>query len=121
MAATVADPKRLLRQAEDYARRLDRERLPWTAAVARLIRAGAASVRRDPDGAVRFLTVAAEGFEASGMELFAAATRRQLGRLLGGDEGRTLIARADTWMAGQAIRSPHRMTACLAPGFEKMK
>ena len=67
------------------------------------------------------MTVAAEGFEACGMELFAAATRRQLGRLLGGDEGRTLIARADTWMAGQAIRRPDRMTACLAPGFEEIQ
>jgi eukaryotic-like serine/threonine-protein kinase len=62
----------------------------------------------------------AEGFEAIGMELFAAATRRQLGRLLGGAEGRTPIARADAWMASQAIRRPDRMTACLAPGFEKI-
>ena len=121
MAATSADPRWLLRQAAASARRLERERLPWTDALARLIRAGAASVRRDPDRAVRFLTAAAEGFEASGLELFAAATRRQLGRLLGGDAGRTLIARADTWMAGQAIRRPDRMTACLAPGFEKIK
>ena len=120
MAATSADPKRLLRQAEDYARRLERERLPWTDALARLIRAGAASVRRDTDRAVRFLTVVAEGFEAIGMELFAAATRQQLGRLLGGAEGRTLITRADAWMASQAIRRPDRMTACLAPGFEKI-
>ncbi|MBV8232746.1 MAG: AAA family ATPase [Planctomycetaceae bacterium] len=121
MAATAADPKRLLRQAAAYARRLERERLPWTDALARLIRAGAASVQGDPDRAVHFLTVAAEGFEACGLELFAAATRRQLGRLLGGDEGRTLIARADDWMAGQAIRRPDRMTACLAPGFEKIQ
>ncbi|MBV8077052.1 MAG: hypothetical protein JO284_11670, partial [Planctomycetaceae bacterium] len=121
MAATAADPKQFLRQAADYARRLERERLPSTDALARLIRAGAASVRRDTDRAVRFLTGAAEGFEAIGMELFAAATRRQLGRLLGGAEGRTLIARADAWMAGQAIRRPDRVTACLAPGFEKIK
>ncbi|MBV8555558.1 MAG: hypothetical protein JO116_08330, partial [Planctomycetaceae bacterium] len=120
MAAAAADPKRLLRQAEDYALRLDRERFPGTDAHMRLIHAGAASVRGDIDRAVRCLTVAAEGFEASGLELFAAATRRQLGRLLGGSEGRSLIARADTWMAGQAIRSPERMTACLAPGFEKI-
>ena len=40
------------------------------------------------------------------MESFAAAMRRQLGRPPGGDAGRTLTARADTWMAGQAIRSP---------------
>ncbi|MBV8267092.1 MAG: hypothetical protein JO252_12255 [Planctomycetaceae bacterium] len=121
MAATAADPRWLLRQAADYACRLERERLPWTDALARLIRAGAASVRRETDRAVHFLTVAAEGFEACEMELIAAATRRQLGRQLGGDEGRTLIARADDWMAGQAIRRPDRMTACLAPGFEKIQ
>jgi hypothetical protein len=49
--------------------------------------------------------------------LFAAASRRQLGRLLGGDEGRALIDRADAWMSSQSIRRPDRMAACLAPGF----
>ena len=51
------------------------------------------------------------------MGLFAAAARRRLGGLLGGDEGRALIAQADAWMAGQEIRNPARMAACIAPGF----
>ena len=57
------------------------------------------------------------GFEACDMRLFAAAARRCLGQLVGGSEGRTLMACADTWMAGQGIRNPARMTALYAPGF----
>ena len=36
---------------------------------------------------------------------------------IGGDDGRKLIARADSWMASQMIRDPARMAAMLAPGF----
>jgi hypothetical protein len=61
------------------------------------------------------LAEAAAGFEAVDMGLFAAAARRQLGGLRGGEEGRGLVAAADAWMAGQAIRDPARMAACLAP------
>jgi hypothetical protein len=53
------------------------------------------------------------------MGLFAAAARRRLGLLRGGDEGRTLIERADTWMRAQSVRNPPRMAACLAPGFSE--
>jgi hypothetical protein len=51
------------------------------------------------------------------MNLFAAAARRRLGQLLGGNCGQALIAQADAWMAGQGIVNPARMTAMLAPGF----
>jgi eukaryotic-like serine/threonine-protein kinase len=50
------------------------------------------------------------------MALYAAATRRRRGQLIGGTEGRTLIETADTWMARQNIRNRERMTAMLAPG-----
>jgi hypothetical protein len=49
------------------------------------------------------------------MRLFAAAARRQLGLLLGGDEGRTLVAGADAGMAGQQVVRPERMAALLVP------
>jgi len=51
------------------------------------------------------------------MKLFAAACRRRLGKLIGGDEGHSLVAEADAWMAGQFIVNPARMTATLVPGF----
>lgn len=51
------------------------------------------------------------------MRLHAAIARRQLGRLLGGDEGHALVEETDQWMAGQGIKNPARMAALLAPGF----
>jgi hypothetical protein len=51
------------------------------------------------------------------MRLYAAAARRRLGRLIGGDAGKALLVEADTWMASQGIKNPARMTAMLAPGF----
>src|SRR5205823_9741046 len=91
MAAVSPDAKPLVRVAEKSARRLDRERTPWTSALARLIRAGVASVRGDAGRAARLLSDAVEGFEAAEMGLFAAAGRRRLGQLRGGDEGRVLM------------------------------
>jgi eukaryotic-like serine/threonine-protein kinase len=119
MAAVSADPRPLLRVAEKSARRLDRQRLPWTRALAQLITAGVARVRGDTGRAEQLLADATERFESADMGLFAAAARRQLGQVRGGDEGRALVERADTWMRSQSIVNPSRMASCLAPGFTK--
>ncbi len=117
-AAAVADnPRALLRAAEGYARRLDRQRAAWASAMALLIRAGAAAVRGDAAGAVARLTAAVAAYDAVDMGLYAASARRRLGGLLGGEEGRALIAQADAWMTGQGISNPARMAAGIAPGF----
>lgn len=119
VAAAVASNNQgaLLRRAEVSARRLDRERVPWASAMAGLIRAGSASVRGDLDRAARLLKEAVLRADASDVGLFAAAGRRHLGRLLGGDEGRALIEQADSWMTHQSIRDPARMAAAMVPGF----
>jgi hypothetical protein len=96
---------------------LDRQRTPWTSALAQLVRAGAASVKGDTGSAERLLADAVERFESVDMGLFAASARRQLGQLRGGDEGQLLIEQADAWMRAQSIRDPFKMAACLAPGF----
>jgi hypothetical protein len=116
-ARRSADPRDLLRIAEIDARCLDRERTPCSAAMARMIRAGAAATRGDAELARVHLLEAAGRFEALDMRLWAWAARRRLGELLGGDEGGDLVARADAWMTDQAIRNPARMTAMLIPGF----
>jgi hypothetical protein len=115
-AAVAADPRPLLAAAEGYARRLDRQRVAWASAWSLLIRAGAASVRGDA-GARALLTDAVAAFDSVDMGLYAAAARRRLGGLLGGNEGRALIQQADAWMTAQAIRNPARMAASAAPGF----
>ena len=60
---------------------------------------------------------AIDGFDAGGLNLYAASARRQLGKLLGGDEGKALIARCDAWMAGQGIRVPEKMVRAFVSGF----
>ncbi len=112
-------PGRSYASAQKSARRLDRQQLPWTSALAQLIKAGAASVRGDAARAERLLADAALRFESVDMGLFAASARRHLGQLRGGDEGRKLVEEADAWMRTQTILNPSRMASCLAPGFAK--
>jgi hypothetical protein len=63
------------------------------------------------------LREAAAGFDAADMALYAAAARRRLGALLGGDAGLALREAADSWMSSEKIRAPARFTAIFAPGF----
>ncbi len=116
-AAIADDPRALLRAAEGYARQLERQRVPWASAHALSTRAGAAMVRGDCVEARRQLIAAVDAFDSIAMGVYAAAARRQLGKLVGGDEGRDLIARADAWMIGQGISNPARMAAGITPGF----
>jgi serine/threonine protein kinase len=119
VAASLAcrNPKPMLRVAESDARSLLRGAHPCPSAMAWIIRAGIAGARGDADAARTYLIGAAERFEALDMRLWTQAARRRLGELLGGDEGRELVARADAWMTGQTIRNPARTTAMLVPGF----
>jgi hypothetical protein len=107
----------LLVEAARAARTLDGERMPWADPLASLLRAGMAMVRGDVSSATSSLARAGLDFQAAGMELFAAASRRRRGELLGGDLGAALVREADQWMRDQGVVAPERMTAMLAPGF----
>jgi serine/threonine protein kinase len=102
--------------AESDARRIEKEGTAWGAALARLVRAGAASVRRDRGAALEHAAAAEQELAAADMALHAAVARRRRGELLGGAEGAALVAAADEWMAGQTIAEPARVAAMLAPG-----
>ncbi len=117
MAARAADPGPFLAVAERDVRRLEPEQVPYPDALARLLRAGLAAVRRDHDATVSLLREAVDGLEAVEMRLYAAAARRRLGELVGGDEGRALIGQADAWLAAQGVRDAGRMAAMLTPSF----
>jgi hypothetical protein len=117
-AAQGREPRKCLRFAIGTARKLEREKdIVWSKPLGKLLRAGAAAYNRDSATSVQLLKQAIEEFDAVDMRLFAASSRRRLGELLGGDEGRTLIAEADEWMARQGIENPARMAALHAPGF----
>jgi hypothetical protein len=114
-AADAADPGPLLRSARRDAKRLHREGMAWATALAYPIEAGIAAARGDRSRAATLFAAAVNHLEAVDMHLYAAASRRRLGELLGGDEGRAQVERADSWMRQQTIQDPARMAAIFAP------
>ncbi len=108
-------PRPALRSAERDARRLDREGMPWSRALSLPIRAGVAAARGDKSRAATLFALAVKQLEAVDMNLYAAASRRRLGEILGGDQGRAQVEQADSWMNQQDIRNPARMADVFAP------
>jgi len=116
-AAAGVDRRRLLRMAERHTAPMTREHMAWIAPYAPLLRAGIHSVRGESEAARRLLAIAAEGFDRADMALYAAAARRQLGKLTGGAEGLALVAQADGVMRAAGVPRPDRLSHVLAPGF----
>jgi tetratricopeptide (TPR) repeat protein len=108
---------RFLAEAEDDARRLEREVRSDAQAAAHLLRAGIARVRGDKDAALVHLDAAIQGYQAAEMALDVACARRAQGMLIGGDQGRALVAEADAFMASQGIHHPQQWLSVQAPGF----
>jgi hypothetical protein len=108
-----ADGEALLKVASRSARRLQREKMPWTQALASMLRAGIAATRGDVENAARLAETAEQEFTATDMATFAAVARRRRGELLG---DAALVAAADGWMTQQTIGRPERFAALLAPG-----
>jgi serine/threonine protein kinase/tetratricopeptide (TPR) repeat protein len=119
VARAVRDPQaaRLLRLAERDAGRLGREKMAWADAHAQAIRAMAASARGDLDSARTRLADAARRYDEVDMGLYAATARRRLGQLVGGDEGRGLVAQADSWMLAHGVKNPTSFTNMYMPGL----
>ncbi len=107
----AADPRLLLQEAARTVRRLEREDFPTAAAHALSIRAQIAASRGASSEARSLFEGAVSAYRKLSMSLFAAASQRSLGSLLGGDEGMALVAQADQWMTSQGIRNPARMAA----------
>jgi hypothetical protein len=82
-----------------------------------LLKAGVSAVRGEAEATRLHLERAITGFDRADMMAYSSAARRRLGELLGGDEGRALVDRANSWQQAQAIRNPERFTALFAPGF----
>jgi hypothetical protein len=97
-------------------RRLDREQMAWTTALAAILRAGSASAAGDRTGAAAALRLAIERAQASEMALYAASAQHQLGLLLGGSEGAKLVGEAEDAMTARGVRAPARFAAMLVPG-----
>jgi hypothetical protein len=115
VASTSSDPESYLRSAGRDARRLEREKMPWTKALAGLIYGMVAANRGDVARGIVRLKEAIALFDEVDMVLYGASARRCLGLWLGGDEGHDLVAEADAWMVGQRVQNPERLSAVFAP------
>jgi len=119
VASIVSQPAvREARRAEAtrLARRLGREHMAWTSVLSSLLHAAVARARGDLDAAIASLNAATEAAEVAEMPMHGAAAARELGVLLGGDEGSRRIADADAAMEAEDIRAPERWTTMLVPG-----
>ena len=119
VASRDAEPEQLLREAERDAWLLERAKVTWSKALAKPILAAIAANRGDNQLAATLLDAAATACDSVNMRLVAMAARRRLGRLIGNDQGRTLVAAADDFMKEQGIQNSVRMTNMLVPGFSK--
>jgi len=117
IAAGKGRSSRWLSVARAGARRIDRERMPWSAPIAVLIRAGIAYLEGATSLAIAHLHDAARGFERADMNLYLAITRRRIGALQDDEPGRELRRVSDEWMTAQNVKNPAAMTRMLSPGF----
>jgi hypothetical protein len=115
-AAAGAHRSALLRAVDRDARALQGTRTRVGGAYGAALRAGAAACRGDRDRARALLVETLAALEEADLSMEAAAVRRRLGGLTGGEEGRALVEAADAFMSSQGIRSPARMAATLLPG-----
>jgi serine/threonine protein kinase len=109
-------PAARLAEAERFARKLDRQKMPWTDLLAHCVWAGVRLAKGDRVKAAEHLRAAIARAEEVGMALHGAAARYALGLLLGDAEGRRLVEGAEDWMLSEDIRVPKRMAALLIPG-----
>jgi len=116
-SAAGSERERRLLIAEQLADRLAKEQMGWSMPMAAVIRAGLAKRRGDNTKAEVLTSRAIEGFEAADMTLYAAAARRRLGEIVGGDRGAELLNQADELMRKRQIKNPMAFANLLVPGF----
>jgi hypothetical protein len=93
-------------EARGFAKRLESECDPLATVMAPLAHAMANRAAGDVPGAVASLRRAIERAEATGTGLFLVPARHRLGLLVGGDEGRAMVAEAEAKLRAQGVRNP---------------
>ncbi len=104
-----------LSRARRAHRLLAREGLPWTEALAALLSASIAKARADHAGAERALRRAIVLAEAADMSVHAGAARHELGSMLGGEAGASMVHEAEEAMKARGVRAPERYARMLVP------
>jgi hypothetical protein len=117
MAAETKDKAPFLSVAAEQTTRLGKENSPFGIPLIPYIMSAIEWLRGNEERSVGMLRAAVTAFDDARFNLFAAAAKRRLGKLLGGDEGQALMVRGEADMREEAVVNPHRVTRLLAPGF----
>jgi hypothetical protein len=113
-SSATEGPRALALAAAD-ARRLEAAKMPWTTALAALVRAGVAVGQGRRDSARQLYRDAARQLDAAEMRLHAACARRRHGQLFADGDGAKLVDEAEAWMRAQGVVNPSRLSAVIAP------
>jgi hypothetical protein len=117
-ASETSDRHRLLAEARDAARALDRIDAPLATAYATTTRAQLAIVAGASDSAIPMLTSAIAQFQALDMRMHAAACAYRLSGLIGGAAGIAKRAASISAMQTLGIKDPAAMTRVWLPVSE---
>jgi hypothetical protein len=116
-SAPTSAERELLAIAEGATRRLEKERLAWSVALATMFRAALAAARGDPAGAMTALESAESQFDGLDMRLYAAACRRRRGEIAGGEAGELLVREADARFVQEGTSDPPRFAGIYVPAL----
>ncbi len=116
-AAAGRDRDARLEDAERDTGEIERERMPWSTALARLLRAATCHLRGESEGARAWVRAAEADLERAQMSLYLHAARRAGGMLAGNGHGAERAQRADQWLHRAGVADPARLSAVLAPGL----
>ena len=87
----------------------------YSRTIASMLRATLALHENDAESATRYFREVVTIGDLTNLYFIAAAARRRLGELLGGDKGRDLVAAAERWMTEAGIKNFDRMTDLASP------
>jgi serine/threonine protein kinase len=116
-AQTAAQPEPLLNEAERMARKLLRERLPFSDVWVELVRAGICARRGDRTGALTHLRRAMALSEGVLGQAYLEGMRYREGQVRGGASGARISAKAEEYLVAHGIRNVRRFLNVPLPGF----
>jgi hypothetical protein len=111
-AATATGDKAVLRRAQEAARALRREPIPWAHAFALLLEAGVAEAGDDPRASAMYAE-AEFALEAVDMAYHAACARYRRAALEA--DPAAPVHAASKWFSERGVASPERMVRAIAP------
>ncbi|HEX5658851.1 MAG TPA: hypothetical protein VFX59_16770, partial [Polyangiales bacterium] len=95
---------------------MEHERVPWADAIALAQRGELRLQQGDRSAALACFELAEDRLRRARMDAYAAATRRRVGLLTGGDEGAALVRAADAWFVEHGAAAPDCVSAILLGG-----